>query len=489
MGINIRERFRERKFSYIKMRKLKKEKELEEVQKKKKEGESIFKIIIFSPLIFFGLLKNIIDYFTQRPVKQNKHIKLDNITTKNIINIEESKIGITMPKRKIELLKKQNHLKQVQSKDINTTNKYIFHTNILPESTSDTLLEKTILLKVKKKLTKLNNECDIIEADAYLIEKYGNDKNLLEKATQIKKEVQLLEDKINKVNKDFNIIKNKLLQDPKEINDEELVNNLLEYKEIVKNIEKSKLPNKIKLLEEYQAIITKLEDLEIKTSKLDKEKTEREKELLTRDDKYKEAKEKMVNLDEINKECNNIIANNKKYLEEIKSKVGVINKKEYTKYKLQGLNNFLSTSLKYVGLLSLTPLRGLLPGIAAKTYATRKLVGSMYHNIHYEKQDKIIYTFENYYSEINNKICDINIVETDISSALREIETLKSEFKDKFLKYNLKEYDEAYRKIELLEKDVHTSSQKIAIMKNKLITNQKQNKETMKKVRKLNTKN
>lgn len=489
MGINIRERFRERKFSYIKMRKLKKEKELEEVQEKKKEKESIFKIIIFSPLIFFGLLKNIIDYFTQRPVKQNKHIKLDNITTKNIINIEESKIGITMPKRKIKILKNQNHLKQVQSKDINTTNKYIFHTNILPESTSDTLLEKTILLKVKKKLTKLNNECDIIEADAYLIEKYGNDKNLLERATQIKKEVQLLEEKVNKINKDFNIIKNKLLQDPKEINDEELVNNLLEYKEIIKNIEKSKLPNKIKLLEEYQAIITKLEDLEIKTSKLDKEKNEREKELLTRDDKYKEAKEKMVNLDEINKECNNIIANNKKYLEEIKSKVGVINKKEYTKYKLQGLNNLLSTSLKYIGLLSLTPLRGLLPGIAAKTYATRKLVSSMYHNIHYEKQDKIIYTFENYYSEINNKICDINTVETDISSALREIETLKSEFKDKFLKYNLKEYDEAYRKIELLEKDVHTSSQKIAIMKNKLITNQKQNKETMKKVRKLNSKN
>ena len=56
---------------------------------------------------------------------------------------------------------------------------------------------------------------------------------------------------------------------------------------------------------------------------------------------------------------------------------------------MQGLNNLLSISLKYIGLLSLTPLRGILPGIAAKTYATRKLVGSMYHSLHYEKQEKI----------------------------------------------------------------------------------------------------
>ena len=73
------------------------------------------------------------------------------------------------------------------------------------------------------------------------------------------------------------------------------------------------------------------------------------------------------------------------------TKIGTINKTKYTKYKLQGLNNLLSISLKYIGLLSLTPLRGILPGIAAKTYATRKLVGSMYHSLHYEKNSFFFY--------------------------------------------------------------------------------------------------
>lgn len=491
MGTNLRGRFRERKYSYIKKRRLEKENIEKKTKRRKKEDESIFKIIIFSPLILFGFIKNIIDYFTQKPTQNNKKINLNNVIIKNTINIEESKVNIIVSKRKKELLKKNIIMPSLQlNSQIKKKNNYIFDNNYNKTSTiSDTLLEASILLKLKKKLNKLTNECDIIESEAYLINKYSNDKNLLEKAIKIRKEIEILEEKIDKINKEFNIIKKDLLQNPKEIQDEDLLNDILKYKEIVKSIEQSKLPHKIKLLEEYQLLMNKIENLENKTEKLEKEKEDREKELSTRDNRYKEAKEKMANLDEINKECNNIINKNKKYIEELNSKVGIINTKKYTKYKLQGLNNLLTTSLKYVGLLSLTPLRGLLPGIAAKTFATRKLVSNMYHSIHYEKQEKIIYTFENHYSEINSKICDINIIETDISSALREIAILKSEFKDKFLKYNLKEYDEAYRKIELLEEDVFSSSQKIKIMKTKLITNQKQNKETLKKVRKLNENN
>ena len=154
---------------------------------------------------------------------------------------------------------------------------------------------------------------------------------------------------------------------------------------------------------------------------------------------------------------------------------------------MQGLNNLLSISLKYIGLLSLTPLRGILPGIAAKTYATRKLVGSMYHSLHYEKQEKIVYSFENYNLELNNRICSISTVEENIDLALQDINNLKGEFRNKFLKYNLPEYSEAYKKIELLEQDVLNSRKKIFLIKNKLAENQKVNKETLTKVRKLNS--
>ena len=495
MSNNIREKFRERKFSFLYKKKKKKEKEALEAQQKKKENESIFKILLFSPLIFFGFVKNIIDYFSGKTSIQRKSITLKKEGI-NKINIENSTVvsndsyvksnnikGIINNKSNQRQIKKIMKLK----KSTDTAIKKISKTDKSADVNTINSIELSILLKIKKKINRLNNECDIIESEAYLIKKYGNDKNLLEKAIVIRKEIEVLEEKLSEINKNINNIKENILIEPESINDEDLVDAILKYKELISDIEQSKLPNKIKLLEEYKRLTIKLEELDMKTKNLEIESKTREKELSERDSRYKEAKEKMLNLDEINNRCDDIIKNNKIYLDKLSSKIGTINKTKYTKYKLQGLNNLLSTSLKYIGLLSLTPLRGILPGIAAKTYATRKLVGSMYHSLHYEKQEKIVYSFENYNLELNNRICSISTVEENIDLALQEISNLKGEFIDKFLKYNLPEYNEAYKKIELLEQDVLNSRKKISLMKNKLIENKKTNKETLTKVRKLNS--
>ena len=70
------------------------------------------------------------------------------------------------------------------------------------------------------------------------------------------------------------------------------------------------MPNKIKLFDEYKKLTIKLEELGIKTKNLEEETKTREKELSERDSRYKEAKEKMLNLDEINNRCDDIIKNN-----------------------------------------------------------------------------------------------------------------------------------------------------------------------------------
>jgi len=41
----------------------------------------------------------------------------------------------------------------------------------------------------------------------------------------------------------------------------------------------------------------------------------------------------MLNLDEINNRCDDIIKNNKIYLDKLSLKIGTINKTKYTKYK------------------------------------------------------------------------------------------------------------------------------------------------------------
>ena len=72
-------------------------------------------------------------------------------------------------------------------------------------------MEAAIILKIKKNINKLNNQCDLIESEAYLIKKYGNDKNLLNKATAIRKEVESLEEKLNTINVEFDNIEKRLL--------------------------------------------------------------------------------------------------------------------------------------------------------------------------------------------------------------------------------------------------------------------------------------
>lgn len=427
MGFNIRGRFKERKYSYQKNRKNKNKKEQMEIEKNKKQEENnknIFKMIIFSPLILFGFIDEIIKYFT---TKSNKEIiKKDlNKNNTNRININKSRVNIDTKNIKIKNI---NKISKLQTKFL-TIKKKNDNSNIeneyeLTDGGKDKL-ENIILLKIKNRINKLNNECDIIEGEAYLINKYSNDKELLENAIKIRAEIEKIEEKIQKIDREYNIIKNKIIIDSRELNDEDLINDIIKYKELISKKEINNLSNKIKLLDEYKILAIKIEELEIKTNTLEEKSISREKELSARDNRYKEAKEKMINLDEINNECNNIIQRNTKYINELQSKIGTINSKKYTKYKLQGLNNLLSTSLKYIGLLSLTPLRGIIPGIAARTFATRKLVNSMFHNLHYKKQEKIIYSFENYSSEINSKIFNINTIEENIDLALSDITKLK----------------------------------------------------------------
>ena len=251
----------------------------------------------------------------------------------------------------------------------------------------------------------------------------------------------------------------------------------------------NKIPKKIKLLEEYKYLYKNLDDLVEKTEKMKEISNKRVQELSARDKKYKDAKNKIVNLEEVENCCNLIIEKNNNYLEELSKKVDKISERKYVESKLKGMNGFLTSSLRYIWLLSLTPLRGILPGIGARTVATRKLLHNMLKNMHYEKQEKIIYSLGNYESEINNKIYDIDSLNYNIDLALEDVQKLKKEFKDYFLSYSFKEYDKAYKKIELIEKNIIDNKNKVYLIKEKLIKSKELNRNTLTKVKKLNDKN
>ena len=274
-----------------------------------------------------------------------------------------------------------------------------------------------------------------------------------------------------------------------ELDDRPLIDDIIGYRESLSKIKTSPINNKLKLLGEYQYLYLNLDKLIDRTEQIKEISDKRVEELSLRDQNYKEAKNKIVNISEIENCTSKIINKNKMYLEELSKKVDKITEEKYIEKKLEGMNGFFTSSLRYIFLLTLTPLRGIFPGIAARTIATRKLLHGMLENMHYKTKEKSLFLADNYLDEINNKIYNIKDLEDNIDSAIEEVKKLKKEFQDEFLAYNLPEYAKAYKKLELIETNILNNKEKTRIIKEKFIKNKTLNKNTLLKVRKLNTRN
>ena len=481
MGVTIKSKFRERK-RLFKLQREKRKKKLQEENDNSREN--LIKLIIFSPIIFFGFIKEIINYYTSE--KYSIKRKIDNSNLNNIVNdeIEQIKDSINYEQKTKFFYNKKENLKnnkvlRVVKKRLNKNTESIL--------TDKENLDNKILIKLKKELMNLQNNADIIESELYLLNKYANDQEMLEKAQEITNEINVLLDKIEEINKKHKLIKdNEFYEELMNLEDSSLIDDIINYREKLNSSDLNSISNKLKLFEKYKYLYKKTEDLKEKTTILKINNDERIEELSKRDKDYNEAKNKIINLDEVNNNCNSIINKHNKYLESILNKMDKIEERKIAKYKLEGVNGLLTSSLRYIGLLSLTPLRGIIPGIAARTIATRKLVGGMIRNIHFEKYEKNLYTLTNYQSELNNKIYDIDSLDQNIELALDEVIELKESFRDYFFKYQLKEYNMAYKKILKIEEDIIKNREKLIIIKDNLIKNKELNKKNIVKVRKLN---
>lgn len=446
MANEVRERFKERKYSYK-----------NKLMKTKKK--QIIKLAIITPLLaVFSIFKE-----DETNTTNKKVLPKDLISSNNI----------------------DNDSSYLQNKNTNNVNK-----DKITNTISNTELEKKIYLKLEKELIRLKNECEIIESEEYIINKYEKDQEVYNNALRINKKIDKLLIKLKKIEKDYKLFKDKdLIKEPLFLEDTLLIDDIIGYRESLSKIKTSPINNKLKLLGEYQYLYLNLDKLIDKTEQIKEISDKRVEELSLRDQNYKEAKNKIVNISEIENCTSKIINKNKMYLEELSKKVDKITEEKYIEKKLEGMNGFFTSSLRYIFLLTLTPLSGIFPGIAARTIATRKLLHGMLENMHYKTQEKSLFLADNYLDEINNRIYDIKDLEDNIDSAIEEVQKLKKEFQDEFLAYNLPEYDKTYKKLELIEANILNNKEKTRIIKEKLIKNKTLNKNTLLKVRKLNTRN
>lgn len=446
MANEVRERFKERKYSYK-----------NKLMKTKKK--QIIKLAIITPLLaVFSFFKE-----DETNTTNKKVLPKDLVSNNNI----------------------DNDSSYLKNKNTNNVNK-----DKITNTISNNELEKKIYLKLEKELIRLKNECEIIESEEYIINKYEKDQEVYNNALRINKKIDKLLIKLKKIEKDYKLFKDKdLIKEPLFLEDTLLIDDIIEYRESLSKIKTSPINNKLKLLGEYQYLYLNLDKLIDKTEQIKEISDKRVEELSLRDQNYKEAKNKIVNISEIENCTSKIINKNKMYLEELSKKVDKITEEKYIEKKLEGMNGFFTSSLRYIFLLTLTPLSGIFPGIAARTIATRKLLHGMLENMHYKTQEKSLFLADNYLDEINNRIYDIKDLEDNIDSAIEEVKKLKKEFQDEFLAYNLPEYDKTYKKLELIEANILNNKEKTRIIKEKLIKNKTLNKNTLLKVRKLNTRN
>lgn len=446
MANEVRERFKERKYSYK-----------NKLMKTKKK--QIIKLAIITPLLaVFSFFKE-----DETNTTNKKVLPKDLVSSNNI----------------------DNDSSYLKNKNTNNVNK-----DKITNTISNNELEKKIYLKLEKELIRLKNECEIIESEEYIINKYEKDQEVYNNALRINKKIDKLLIKLKKIEKDYKLFKDKdLIKEPLFLEDTLLIDDIIEYRESLSKIKTSPINNKLKLLGEYQYLYLNLDKLIDKTEQIKEISDKRVEELSLRDQNYKEAKNKIVNISEIENCTSKIINKNKMYLEELSKKVDKITEEKYIEKKLEGMNGFFTSSLRYIFLLTLTPLSGIFPGIAARTIATRKLLHGMLENMHYKTQEKSLFLADNYLDEINNRIYDIKDLEDNIDSAIEEVKKLKKEFQDEFLAYNLPEYDKTYKKLELIEANILNNKEKTRIIKEKLIKNKTLNKNTLLKVRKLNTRN
>lgn len=446
MANEVRERFKERKYSYK-----------NKLMKTKKK--QIIKLAIITPLLaVFSFFKE-----DETNTTNKKVLPKDLVSNNNI----------------------DNDSSYLKNKNTNNVNK-----DKITNTISNNELEKKIYLKLEKELIRLKNECEIIESEEYIINKYEKDQEVYNNALRINKKIDKLLIKLKKIEKDYKLFKDKdLIKEPLFFEDTLLIDDIIEYRESLSKIKTSPINNKLKLLGEYQYLYLNLDKLIDKTEQIKEISNKRVEELSLRDQNYKEAKNKIVNISEIENCTSKIINKNKMYLEELSKKVDKITEEKYIEKKLEGMNGFFTSSLRYIFLLTLTPLSGIFPGIAARTIATRKLLHGMLENMHYKTQEKSLFLADNYLDEINNRIYDIKDLEDNIDSAIEEVKKLKKEFQDEFLAYNLPEYDKTYKKLELIEANILNNKEKTRIIKEKFIKNKTLNKNTLLKVRKLNTRN
>ena len=347
-------------------------------------------------------------------------------------------------------------------------------------------LKHKILSKIKTDFNKKLAELEVLESELNEIKEKNQNELELEKVKKLKDEINSIIKKINAIIDEYNIYRrNYNLEDIVDLPDAYLVDDIIEYKHLVENDTQNKeLVKDYKLLKEFQFLYNKLEEIKTTTNNLVAENNEKITDLTNKKSTYQSTLEGIETATETLEYCNKEIQKQNEYFEKLIKKVDIINKKEYTITRFQGLGNIFTTIMTFIGTMSLTRKLNTGPKIFIRTLATNYLLKNLYNSLQVDKVKKIEYSAKNYNQEILSKINDIDFTKELINDTLSTIKYIKNDF---LLVYNpnIPGYEDTLKKLEKIEETMINNRYQIDALKNSLNTSKNINNEKIRKLEKL----
>lgn len=353
-------------------------------------------------------------------------------------------------------------------------------------------LQKEVLDLIKKRLVKNINELEILQSELYVLNELEVGDTYLDECQQDIKEIKKLLSKVKSLKEKYDFLKENVdFEYMLEYGDDFLVDKILELKEICTRDDIKKTIDDYKILEEYKFLYLKIDKLQDDMVKFEDDKTKKAEELKERDINFDKLKDNIYDVDRENERYEGFVQKQQLFLNELEEKVSKIDSYEKVTYRLKGFNQLLGNSFKYLGLLLINPLKGLIPGIATQTVVTKNVVHNLYNNLEWEENRRMIYEAVDYSTSINSAINNLDDTSSLVNSTLDDVIRLKRKYKKEFGKYegSFSSYNDAIKKLNKIENAVLGNKIKIDMMKTRMKEKERQNSSKLKMVKKLNGSN
>ena len=344
-----------------------------------------------------------------------------------------------------------------------------------------------ITKKIREGFDEKLDELEVLESELWLLNQQNNSEIELERVRELKKKINDLIDKLNLIIKQYNLYAESYYMDNViGLDDNVLLDDIIDYRTLLDSFEgEQAFIEEVKALDEFKALYDSLVEIKADTEKLQEENEEKIEEYDIRDKKYDSIKLEMISALDIGKKTDLEVSRQNEYIKRLMEDIEKIDRHEYVTSHLRGVGALLSSSLRYMRALVMSPLSGMIPGIGMQALVARRMIANAYRHLHFEDINHVYYEAIDYDSELNHHLLSVIYVEDMVDGAIKDVSRLREEFMSIYDR-RIPGYEDTLKKIGEIEKNLVRSQNRVLLAKKNLKRSKKINENKLVRVRKLN---